>query len=85
MITALRDLEDEFCSLVIYIVDTLEKNQVSLNTITRQFSMLPQSIKRQHETDENYKETRRRILAIDSETVKKLFDNLTDLKYTGTK
>ena len=85
MITALRDLEDEFCSLVIYIVDTLEKNQVSLNTITRRFSMLPQLIKRQHETDENYKETRRRILAIDSETVKKLFNNLTDLKYTGTK
>ena len=79
VISTLRELEEEFYDLVIYIEDTLEKSQISLNAITRRFSMLPQSIKRQHETDENYKDVRRRIL--DSETVKKLFDNLTELKH----
>ena len=70
VISTLQELEEEFSDLVIYIEDTLEKSQVSLNTITQRFSMLPQSIKRQHETDENYRETRRRIL--DSETLKKI-------------
>ena len=73
------ELEEEFYNLVTFIEDTLEKNKVSLNKISRRFSMLPQSIKRQHETDESYKKTRRRIL--NSETVKKLFDNLTELKH----
>ena len=41
--------------------------------------MLPQSVRRQHQTDENYTAIRQRIL--DSETVKKLFDNLTELKH----
>ena len=79
VITTLRELEEEFYDLVIYIENTLEKSQVSLNAITRRFSMLPQSIRRQHETDTDYKETRRRIL--DSDSVKKLFDNLTGLKH----
>ena len=75
----LGKLEEEFYNLVIYVEDTLEQSQVSLHTITRRFRMLPQSVRRQHETDESYKETRRRIL--DSETIKKLFDNLTELKH----
>ena len=76
---SLRELEEEFYNLVTFTEDTLEKSKVNLNTMTRRFSMLPQSIKRQHQTDESYKKTRRRIL--NSETVKKLFDNLTELKH----
>ena len=74
-----RELEEEFLKLVMFIEDALEKSQVNLNTIIRRFSMLPQSVKRQHETDKSYKKTRRKILK--SETVKKLFDNLTELKH----
>ena len=79
VISTLRELEEEFYDLVIFIEDTLENSKVSLDTITRRFRMLPQSIQRRYETDENYKETRRRILR--SKTVKKLFDNLTELKH----
>ena len=79
VISTLRELEEQFYDLVIYVEDALEDSKVSINTITRRFRMLPQSVKRQHETDENYKETRRRILK--SKTVKKLFDNLTELKH----
>ena len=75
----LQELEEEFLKLVMFTENTLENSKVNLNTIIRRFSMLPQSVKRQHETDENYIETRRRIL--DSETVKKFFDNLTELKH----
>ena len=79
MISTLIELEEEFHELVTYIEDTLENSEVSLNTITNRFRMLPQSVRRQHETDESYKKTRRRILG--SKTVKKLFDNLTELKH----
>ena len=79
VISTLKELEEEFFDVVIYIEDTLEKSKVNLNTITRRFRMLPQSVQRQHQTDKNYKETRRRILK--SKTVKKLFDNLTELKH----
>ena len=79
VIPTLRELEEEFYDLVIFIEDTLENSEISLNTITRRFRMLPQSVRRQHETDENYKETRQKIL--DSKTIKKLFDNLTELKH----
>ena len=79
MIPTLRELEEKFYDLVIFIKDTLENSEVSLDTITRRFRMLPQSVRRQHETDENYKETRQKIL--DSKTIKKLFDNLTELKH----
>ena len=79
VISTLSELEEEFYDLVIYVEDALEDSKVSINTIIRRFRMLPQSIKRQHETDENYKKTRRRIL--NSKTVKKLFDNLTELKH----
>ena len=79
VIPTLKKLEEKFYRLVVFIEKTLEHNKVSLDTITRRFSMLPQSVKRQHETDENYTATRQRIL--DSETIKKLFDNLTELKH----
>ena len=79
VISTLQTLEEEFYDLVIYIEDTLANSKICLNTITRRFSMLPQSVRRRHETDESYKEIRRRIL--ESETIKKLFDNLTELKH----
>ena len=79
VISTLKELEEEFYALVIYVEDALENSKVSLDTITRRFRMLPQSIQRQCQTDENYKETRRRILK--SKTIKKLFDNLTELKH----
>ena len=79
VIPTLRELEEEFYELVTFVETTLNKNNVQVDIITRRFRMLPQSIRRQHQTDECYKETRRRIL--DSETVKKLFDNLTELKH----
>ena len=79
IVLSLRELEEEFYDLVVFIEDTLKNSEVSLNTITRRFSMLPQSIRRQHQTDENYTATRQKIL--DSKTFKKLFDNLTELKH----
>ena len=79
VIPTLRELEEQFYDLVIFIEDTLKHSEVSLDTITRRFSMLPQSVKRQHETDENYTATRQRILK--SQSVKDLFDNLTELKH----
>ena len=76
----LTELEKEFLELVTFVEATLESHDnVGINTITRRFSMLPQSIKRRQETDKNYRETRRRIL--NSTTIKELFDNLTELKH----
>ena len=79
VIPTLKELEEDFYNLVIFIEETLENSEVSLNAITRRFRMLPQSIRRQYETDENYTATRQNIL--DSRTIKKLFDNLTELKH----
>ena len=80
VISILRELEDDFYELVISTETALKSmHKVEIDKITRRFSMLPQSIRRQHQTDENYKETRRRIL--ESKTVKELFDNLTELKH----
>ena len=76
---SLRKLEDDFYDLVKFVEATLKKNNIQIDTITRRFSMLPQSIRRRYQTDENYKETRRRIL--ESKSIKKLFDNLTALKH----
>ena len=77
---ALTELEEEFYELVTFVEATLEKSDdVGINMITRRFSMLPQSIKRQQQTDEKYRKTKRRIL--NSTTIKELFDNLTDLKH----
>ena len=79
MVPTLRELEDEFYRLVTFIEAILKKSNVEIDTITRRFSMLPQSIRRRHQTDENYITIRQKIL--DSDTVKKLFDNLTALKH----
>ena len=79
VISTLKELEEEFYDLVIYIEDTLEKSKVCMNTITRRFRMLPQSVKRQHQTDENFTSTRHKIL--NSTSIKELFDNLTELKH----
>ena len=79
VISTLRELEEEFYDLVIYAEDTLENSKVSLNTIIRRFHMLPQSVRRQHQTDENYEEIRKSILNLN--TIKELFDNLTELKH----
>ena len=77
---ALTKLEEEFYELVTFVEATLEKSEdVGINTITRRFSMLPQSIKKQQQTDEKYRKTKRRIVR--STTIKELFDNLTDLKH----
>jgi hypothetical protein len=78
VISTLRELEEEFYDLVIFIEDTLKHSEVSLDTMTRRFRMLPQSVRRQHQTDENYTATRQKIL--NSTTIKELFDNLTELK-----
>ena len=76
---ALQHLEEEFFQLVSYVEKTLNKYEIELDTITGRFRMLPQPVKRIHDTDESYKKTRKRILR--SSTIKDLFDNLTDLKY----
>ena len=79
VISTLQKLEEDFYGLVVYVEDALENSQLHLNTIIRRFRMLPLSIKRQHERDTNYTKIRQKIL--DSETVKKLFDNLSELKH----
>ena len=77
---AQMELEEEFYELVTFVEATLKKSDnVGINTMTRRFSMLPQSIKRRQQTDKNFKETNRRIL--NSTTIKELFDNLTELKH----
>lgn len=77
--STLRELEKEFYDLVVFTEAALKTNEVQLDTITRRFSMLPQSIRRQHETDVQYSSTRQRIL--NSTTIKESFDNLTDLRH----
>lgn len=73
------ELEEEFFKLVQFVEIALKSSGAQLETITRRFSMLPQSIRRRHQTDENYRETRSKIL--NSTTIKELFDNLTELKH----
>ncbi|MCG8623792.1 MAG: death domain-containing protein [Proteobacteria bacterium] len=51
VIPTLRELEEEFYGLVVFIEQILESSQVSLDTITRRFRMLPQYVRRQYETD----------------------------------
>ena len=79
LVPTMRELEEEFYELVAYIETMLENSQVHMNVITRRFSMLPQSVRRWHQMDENYTETRHKILS--SRTIKELFDNLTALKH----
>ena len=49
------ELEEEFFKLVQFVEVTLKSSEfeVQLEAITRHFSMLPQSIRRRHQTDEN--------------------------------
>ena len=81
VISHLRELEEEFYELVTFIEASLRQkdDEECLVKILRRFSMLPQSIRRQYQTDENYTATRQRILS--STTTKDLFDNLTALKH----
>ena len=79
LVPALRQLEEEFLKLVNKTETILEENKVQINVITKWFRMLPQSIRRRYQTDENYREIRQKIL--DSRTVKELFDHLTGLKH----
>ena len=72
-------LQEDFYQLVAYTKEALQQNDVGLNTITRRFCMLPESIKRHLQGDENYSEIRRRITTPTS--IKDLFDNLTALKH----
>ena len=77
----LEELEKEFFDLVVCIEATLTKfcNREHLDKIIQRFRMLPVSIKRQYQTDDNYSKIRHRTLA--SSTVKELFDNLTEFKH----
>ena len=71
VIPTLKELEEEFYHLVVFIEETLQHSEVSLDTITRRFSMLPQSVKSQHETDENYTASETQTTAyIDSSHIK---------------
>ena len=82
VISHLRELEEEFYELVRFTEDTLtqkDNEEKYLKKISRRFRMLPQSIRRQLQTDENYVATRQRILS--SKEIKELFDNLTALKH----
>ena len=45
VISTLKELEEEFYNLVIFIEQTLENSKVSLNTITRRFRLLPESVR----------------------------------------
>ena len=74
----LSQLEEDFFQLVLNIEVTLEECNIGLNTITRRFSMLPHSVKRRYESDQNYRETKHKIL--ESTTIKRS-NNLTDLKH----
>ena len=49
-----QELEEEFYQLVKFVEETLEQNDIGLNTITGRFRMLPQSTRRQYQTDKNY-------------------------------
>ena len=75
----LTELEEEFYRLVMYVEAALKASEVHVDTIRSRFRMLPQSVRRRLQTDENYTVTRQKIL--DSKTMKELFDNLTALKH----
>ena len=79
LIPTLTQLEEDFFKLVNEIESILKIKKVPLNIIKKRFRMLPQSIRRQQETDTNFTATRQRIL--NSRTTEELFDNLTALKH----
>jgi hypothetical protein len=75
----LEELEKEFFDLVVYTETILTNNQVHPDKLIKRFRMLPVSIKRQYQTDDNYSVIRRKILT--SSTIRELYDNLTELKH----
>ena len=79
LIPTLTQLDEDFFKLVNEIERILKVKEVPLNIIKKRFRMLPQSIRRQQETDTNFTATRQRIL--NSRTTEELFDNLTALKH----
>ena len=78
-IANLRKLEEDFYVLVNFAEVSVQKSKDNLDKLIKRFQMLPQSIKSQHQTDEKYVTIRHRILH--SQTIKELFDNLTELKH----
>ena len=75
----IRDLEDEFCTLLIEVEELLCENATQVSALLRRFRFLPVSVKRQHEADPNYDITRQKILK--SGTIEELFDSLSQLMY----
>ena len=76
--TTIHELEGDFHELLIQIERILEENGIKSCALVSRFRCLPESVKRQHQTDRKYTRTRRRIL--NSVTIRELFDNLTELK-----
>ena len=79
LVPTLTQFEEEFHELVNDVEAILDENEVHVSIITKRFRTLPQSIRRRHQTDEYYRQTRQKIL--DSRTTKELFDHLTALKH----
>ena len=79
LVPTLTQLDEDFFKLVNEIESVLKVKKVPLDIIKKRFRMLPQSIRRQQETDTNFIATRQRIL--NSITIQELFDNLTALKH----
>ena len=79
LVPTLTQLDEDFFKLVNEIESILKAKKVPLDIIKKRFRMLPQSIRRQQETDTDYKATRQKILK--STTTEELFDNLTALKH----
>lgn len=75
----IRELEKEFFDLTNTVEDVLTNSNISLEVVMRRFRMMPYSLRRQHQSDDNYSAIRRR--ALDSATFKQFFNNLTELKY----
>ena len=75
----IENLQEEFFALINNVEGSLKSNNISHEVIIARFRLLPESIRRQHQTDGTYAETRRR--ALESTTIKQLFDILTGLKY----
>lgn len=79
MMEDIRELEKEFFDLTNTVEDALTNSNISLEVVMRRFRMMPESLKRQHQSDDNYSAIRRR--ALNSATFKQFFNNLTELKY----
>ena len=60
----LTELEEEFYRLVMYVEAALKASEVHVDTIRSRFRMLPQSVRRRLQTDENYTVTRQKILRL---------------------